>query len=267
MKVSQEDLLAYVDGNLSAARREDVECAIAGDPEAAQMVAAFEASKLPFRAAYESTPMAPLPKPLRRTVEGWAAISKAAEMPAPKPAYRIFQIAASVFLGVIIGYLLGNGLPVNGDAAIAQSKGATAEETAWVRLVADYQSLYVPETVANISNPRKRAEALFTRLALSGGPKAAIPDLYELGYRFMRAQQLGYRGSPLIQLVYKKGEDRLLALCFMRDRAPDRDGGIEVIGEQATLSWRENGQRFVIVSQDTKADLHAVQALTRKTWM
>ena len=83
----------------------------------------------------------------------------------------------------------------------------------------------------------------------------------------MRAQQLGYRGQPLVQLVYLRDDGRVLALCFMRDPAPDRDTVVELVGEQRALSWRDNGQRFVIIARENEANLHWVKDATRDTWM
>ena len=268
MKVSLEDLLAYVDGRLAEDRRTAVENQIATDRKTAQTIAALEASKLPYKAAYERVATPPVPDTLKKRVEEWSAVSQAASSDERRPDHRFAQLAASVLLALAIGYFGGNWYPIGTDLDdAAGTRLATAEETEWVRLVADYQSLYVPETVAGAKNGHQQAEVLFSRLAEANGLQAAIPDLSGLEYRFMRAQQLGYHGQPLVQLVYLRDDGRVLALCFMRDPAPDRDTVVELVGEQRALSWRDNGQRFVIIAPENEANLHWVKDATRDTWM
>lgn len=64
MSVDDTDLLAYVDGKLTAERRAQIEAAAAASPEVAGRLAAMQASILPYQAAFARQALPPLPEHL-----------------------------------------------------------------------------------------------------------------------------------------------------------------------------------------------------------
>jgi anti-sigma factor RsiW len=57
-------LLAYVDGQLTAERRAEIEAAAAASPELAERLAAMQASVLPYAAAFDRQVLPPMPEHL-----------------------------------------------------------------------------------------------------------------------------------------------------------------------------------------------------------
>ncbi len=124
MTISDELLMAYVDGELDAQQRAEVERAVAADSELAQRVARQEALRSKLRAAFDGVLSEPIPDRLlaaaRNTPVGTAAegerrpeIVDLAQIRAertPQSSRRWSwphwgAMAASVILGVIVSYL------------------------------------------------------------------------------------------------------------------------------------------------------------------
>ena len=66
-------LMAYVDGELSPDQHAEVAALVARDPEAAALVALFEASKLDYAAAFAAQPMPPVPDSLVLSIDALVA--------------------------------------------------------------------------------------------------------------------------------------------------------------------------------------------------
>lgn len=69
MNLDDTLLMAYVDGELPAARLADIDQAIQASPELASRVALLRASVLPYQAAYANTPVEPVPASLKAFVD------------------------------------------------------------------------------------------------------------------------------------------------------------------------------------------------------
>lgn len=266
---SLEQLRAYVDGELPAPDADAIRQASESDPALAADIAALRASQLPYREALRAAGAPVLPEALRESVGASvrSAVSQAEPttvVPMPRSTRylpRIAGIAATFVLGLVLGPVL--------LAQLSSSTGAdkiSKDDAAWAALVADYQSLYVPETVASIDRgtARAAAEALLQSVASQPGLDVAIPDLTSLDYDFVRAQQLGYNGEPLIQLVYTNPDGHPLAVCFM---PADNTGALSnsaVVGITrglGTIHWRDQGTRFVVVADESASRLTALSDL------
>ncbi|RLK39153.1 anti-sigma factor family protein [Cupriavidus plantarum] len=70
MTIDETLLMAYADGELPPAQRAEVEALVARDPEAAALLALFEASKLDYAGAFATQDLPPVPESLTRGVEG-----------------------------------------------------------------------------------------------------------------------------------------------------------------------------------------------------
>ncbi len=80
MNFSEETLMAYVDGELDAATREQVEQAVAADPEVARRVAAHQALNRELRAGFDPVLEEPVPARLVSLVRGAHKGSKPGEL-------------------------------------------------------------------------------------------------------------------------------------------------------------------------------------------
>ncbi len=263
MIITDDELLHYCDGNLDKKRAELIEKMAAEDNELARRIALMNASNLPYKEAFESEQLPEMPESLSLNVEKILGEDRQSNNAlkeeltgasdklnwAKEIFYhkRIIGLAASFAFCFSIGYLVANW---NGQADTALIQ-ASDDQADWVKRVADYQTLYVENTVSSLVPNDAATTALLNKMEQTSELKTGVPDLSEHGYTFVRAQELGYKAEPLVQLVYYKPGKAPLALCYMPS---DGESSAELtIGEHEdlhTADWIHNGQRFVIVGSE-----------------
>jgi anti-sigma-K factor RskA len=149
MSISDETLGAYVDGELDAAQRAEVEASMAQNPEIAQRLERLRATQNKLLAAFSAVTQEPVPERLLNVLEPKASAPVANLAEARERARRpklgwtwteMSALAASVLVGVILGYFLlrspGSGfsnlqqgqLLVRGDLAQALSNQLASEQ-------------------------------------------------------------------------------------------------------------------------------------------
>jgi hypothetical protein len=138
MTISEETLMAYVDGELDAKSRSDVQAAMAADPEVAERAARHEALRLKAQAAFRAVLDEPVPERLLsaartaptgvrgsnvRDLAHERAVRAESQHPASRAQGSWTQwgaIAASLIAGLIIGQHF---LPRNDGAPFATRAG------------------------------------------------------------------------------------------------------------------------------------------------
>ena len=300
MKVEIEDIRAWVDGELDEPQAGQVRNAVLSDKRLKQTADKLQASQLPYREAYDKTPMPDVPESLRTKIEALRSptvANPAVENPtvenntvhnpgtnspnienlpnkaANNSSFKMIGITASVIIAALIGHLgyLAGANTVTQAAPDASASVETQHNENFARTVAAYQKFYVRETLKGTvaPNPVKVAD----RLADQTGMQVIIPELE--GYEFMRAQRLSIDGELLLQLVYLGAEGGPLALCYMA--VVDGETGSEQSNTTGTTTlqnhhglntaeWQHNGHRFVIVSDAPEETLTELSQSTRQQW-
>jgi anti-sigma factor RsiW len=254
MSLDEITLLAYADGELPAERRAEVEAALAANEELAHSVQALRASRLPYQAAFEQEPVAPVPEALRARIEALSAVAVASQglavagsrgaSPRGPDLGGMWRIAlATLALGAAIGYW--------------SARPAAPSAEPWVRMVSSYHAMYARETVLDGGVGTAQIEALKLRLKREHGLALKVPDLAGDGLRFVRAQQLQFDGRMVIQLVYLPAQGLPVALCLTPATAqPERS---VVLDGQHALAWHAAGWAYVLVGQAPAAELERLR--------
>ena len=182
--ISDEELTAYLDGELPPEKRDAIDRGLEGDDALAARLAALE-----------------IPIDLLR--EGAAAALQ--EAPAYPTQARPGRIGQGALVAASVAVLaLGLGVFWTMRPAPTQD---------WVLAVANYQSLYVTETLA-ASEPEEERQARLTTLSEAlGTDLTPLLGVGEIEYR--RAQLLGFEGEPLVQVAYLKNGVPI-AICITR---------------------------------------------------
>jgi hypothetical protein len=109
VNLSEETLMAYVDGELDGSTREQVARAVAADPEVARRVAAHQALRAKLRAGFDPVLDEPVPARLLSLVHGAQSGAKPAQVlpfrtrPAPQRSWvQWSSLAASFVLGAVV---------------------------------------------------------------------------------------------------------------------------------------------------------------------
>lgn len=154
-----------------------------------------------------------------------------------------FAAAASLLAAVAVGfYFIGS-----------QSQFDQSAISDWRVAVADYQRLYVSETLPEGAPDAISRRGQLKRVSdLSGmAVTDTMVDLPNLSFR--RAQTLGVDGQTLIQLAFATETGEPVALCFTPEtgsKMPLKSGQIY---DMNTVSWRKDNVGFVLMGRVPQA--------------
>ncbi|MGY0194147.1 anti-sigma factor family protein [Leptothrix sp. BB-4] len=261
MDVDEELLRAFVDGELDAGQRRQVEDAIAASPSLQDTLAALQASRLPYREAFDAQALPPVPPELVGHVKGLLADRPCSRSDAGAdrppgcgagPHQRSRR--ACLFAGFAASFAAGACLPkvlaLFGDAG-----SVVAQKEPWVEAIARYHALYVRETIEWATMAPETLPDLLEGFDPAVRPRLRVPDLAAAGLSFRRAQRLGLGSEPLIQLVYLPARGRPLAVCFLTAAGPASAPRYLNIGAQGVVAWRADGLAFVVAGDQTPHEL------------
>lgn len=150
---------------------------------------------------------------------------------------QMLQTTAILLVGVVIG---------TGTMMLLSS----GKQSDWRAKVAQYQSLYVPDTITGtnfntetLHNQIARAEAKLEH-SLDGEQLMSIGTL-----SLARTQILSIDEAPLIQIAYRGPDDRPFALCIMPNTSTEESSQFlsENIHKIATVSWHEDGFQYILL--------------------
>jgi len=248
MKPTLEELTQYVDGEVSPARRSQLDLLREQDSELNRTVTALETSRLPIRRAYNLGQYPPLPEALKTQARGWIQLASGSSHAKPLSFWTRMGFSACLAAAVLVGYLVAQPpIPRSTTVNLAVQEAGSGSIVDWAEVIASYQSLYVRETVEHLERTDNAKKTVETTSTILQQTRVKIPDLSHHGFHFVRAQRLGYKQKPLFQLVYLADDGVPLALCFMPDVADPRTLTQFDFDKLNTGYWREAGHRFVIV--------------------
>jgi anti-sigma factor RsiW len=219
---SDEDLTAFLDGEAEMGLSQAIEDAQAADPVLRQRLeelgTAFDALPRAFKPLLNAAPDMP-------------------DLPKARNAYPMRAapslMMASLVLGVGLGFLLTNR---NGPSS-----------TDWMQSVAEYQVLYVPETLTSVAQSTARQAADLARLGgvldLDLGPAQDGDTL-----TFKRGQLLGFEGQSLVQLAYLAPGEVPVALCIidLGELADTNVVATRMLGMSAA-HWQRGKHAFLLI--------------------
>lgn len=236
MTISEDRLLAYVDGLLSPEDVIDVERQIAGDPEAQKLVEALRASDLPYSEAAESLIEVPdlshIAESLRRsrTPAGRSFLN------------RFAPIAASIAVVFVAGLLAGQHL-------FPPAQPEPTKWAIWVDRIASYQALYSRATLAMQTPPAERRIRQMKRVSEAIGAPVIAPDLTSLAADFKYARLYRIDGQALAQIAYLPKSGEPFSLCLMKTDKADRPPKYLKAHGQTVVAWRKNGVEYFYVGE------------------
>jgi anti-sigma factor RsiW len=248
--VTEDELHAYVDGELPADRRPDIEAWLASHPEDTTRVAAWRSQGELMRHAYGGIANEPVPPRFDLDNLGRAR----------RPLLRLATAAA-----VLAAFLLGG---VAGWFARPAWEGTPAvklEGAPAVRNVAadaiDAHKLYVVEVRHPIEVPADAAH-LVPWLSKRIGTQLRAPDLAQIGLKLIGGRLLpGPRGAAAL-LMYEGPSGERFTLYAARATGPDTALRYSVSGQVAAFYWIEGEYGYVVTGPADRDLLQKVASAT-----
>ena len=232
---SDEELTAYLDGELPPAEAARLEALLETDADLAARLVFLSRASLPFTHAFDPL-LSQAPK-----AELEAILSRLSAKPsAANPGRRRF-------LGTLVACLVAGVIADRAFIGLSRQLAADDENSEWRATVADYIALYTPETLAgpvpSLAAQAGQLSAVEARLGLSLSPEAiALP-----GVDFKRALLLQYDDQPLAQLAYLDPETGPLALCIVRSDDGAKPPDVEARKGMNVVYWSDKTHAFMLI--------------------
>lgn len=238
-----EELTAYLDGELAAAPAAALAARLEADAALRDRLEQLRRGRPAAEAFDLVLAMAP--------EDRLAALLASAEAAhrTPRSSFGgLRAMAAGIMLVAAVG--IGYG--------VARLTAPAEEIYTWRDVVADYVSLYTPETFALApSDPAAYAPRLAQvgeGLGLDLTPAAvALPDLSLRG-----AALFHYDGKPLGQVMYVSTEHGPIAFCIIRNGRPDAPAALEEKHGLNVVFWNSDGLGYLVIGAVPQATLEAM---------
>ncbi|MCE9661260.1 MAG: anti-sigma factor [Burkholderiales bacterium] len=248
--ITEADLHAYADGQLGAARREDVERYLAAHEEERRRVDDWRRQNEALHALLD--PVLSEPLPLRLPLKAEAA------------AWRWRALAAGVALCVVsasAAWFARGAIDAEAlRAALAKTPSAPAGELAgFARRAAIAHAVYSPEVRRPVEVGADQEQALVTWLTRRIGRPVKAPALGPLGYELIGGRLLPGESGPVAQFMYG-APDRPRLTLYVTSEAPSQDVAFR-FGEQGKVKvfyWVEGRFGYALSAEAGKDELARV---------
>ncbi|MEX3899883.1 anti-sigma factor [Paraburkholderia sp. BR10954] len=269
MRPDDSRLLAYVDGELGPTEAASIEKELADSPELRESVKLLRASQLPYREAFATQKLPPLPVELQHQIDAMANAARLAQsnhaasplVPARRPQARLWLAAAFVAGAFFAGLALRFGpawLGMPGGGGGGSTAVASAEVSPWIRAAVDYQRLFTRDTVADVTPDLEASAKTVAAIRQVDGVALRVPDLQAAGLSFKAVSRLRFNDKPLVQIVYLPAQGAPVALCVMKDARPDKAIAQQQVSGMTVVSWRQNDLAFALIGKPDSVDLQSI---------
>ena len=241
--IDENDLHAYIDGELEVGRRFAVERYLEENPGAARRVADYRVQRETIRAAFAARATEPLPPEL-----SLARIIAERGRPRRMPWLVAASVALSLGLGMAGGWLL-HGVPEPGRTQRAM---ALLEQEALASHVVYAVDLRHPVEVASTEAPHLQ-QWLSNRL----DRMVVAPDLSALGYHLIGGRLLATeRGGAAALLMYDDADHHRISV-LLRPMTPTLHAAGAMIRKDGVngRAWIANGLGVAVVAAIPERDI------------
>ena len=241
--IDDASLSAWLDDELDADRRAEVERWLAANPQDAARVHQWAADRDALRAALAPRAAEPLP----------AALAQRVMQPPVTPRWALAAGAAALLLaGGLIGAALG------WRAALPGAELVAGQASGWVQRAAYAHSVYVPEP-RHAVEVRAQEEHLARWLTRRIDVPVKLFDLREQGFELVGGRLLPDGDGKSAQLMYEDAQ-RLRVTVYLRKPPEGSDASFrfERHGELGLFYWIEAGAGYALVGALPKEQLLAM---------
>lgn len=224
--ISENELHAWLDGRLPAARGEEVAAWLAEHPEAAARFADYREQADWLHARFDPLLDEALPAALRRAAEAPPANDGGARA-GFWPAWSLRRFAAAGLIALLgaAGGWLGRGH--YGEGAAAASFAALPRQAAVAHAV------YSPDVRRPVEVGAEQQEQLVKWLSKRLGVAVAPPQLGGVGYELVGGRLLPGNRGPVAQFMYQDAGGQRLTLYLSPEIADGRDTAFRFAQEGA----------------------------------
>ncbi|MBX4967377.1 anti-sigma factor family protein [Rhizobium binae] len=248
---SDEDLTAFIDGELTAEEAARIEAIVKQDASVAERLEFLARASLPFEQAFAPLLQEAPHEKLEAMLAAIPAHKGARSASAPAATRRRFlgALAASLVAGITIDRTV---------IGIGRGFSAKDESSEWRAVVADYISLYTAETLAGPVPGRQDQAAQLASLDEKLGLSLSAEAVSLPGVDFKRALLLQYDGKPLAQIAYLDPETGPMALCIVKSDAGPKAPDLENRKGMNVVYWSSGTHAFMLIGHAAAHKMTAI---------
>ncbi|PLX39113.1 MAG: hypothetical protein C0606_00785 [Hyphomicrobiales bacterium] len=239
--LSEDDLHAYVDGQLDEERRAEVEAYLAANPQAAAEVADYRRINAALGEAFDGVMDEPIPASHVAAVKarGW------------RPALPM----AAALVGLLMGGGIGWG--AHGFAERDPTNLIAASSAAY--------DVFSVEKRHPVEVAATESDHLQKWLSNRMGMPLSIPRLNDLGFSLVGGRLLVGENAPAALLMYENGEGRRMVLYVRNDLPPARanDFAYARSNETGVVAWSHGNVGFGVAGGFSEKELVPAAHLVR----
>jgi anti-sigma factor RsiW len=242
--ISEQELHAYADGRLDAARRTGVEAWLGEHPEMRQAVAEWRLQGERLHRAFDPILDEPVPARLMET----------ATAPRHMPPLRLAAAIAWLAVGGVLGYAVRGPMP-----ASAPQAGASLP-----RQAALAHAVFSPEVRHPVEVGAAEEAHLVAWLSKRLGAELKPPRLSAQGFDLVGGRLLSGEAGPVAQFMYQDARGQRLTLYVQRDAHDGRETAFRYARENGigVFYWLDGRFGYALSGEmDKPALLHIATAV------
>ena len=247
-RVSEAELHAYLDGELTSDERAEMEGLIAASPTDAALVRDFARLNEAIGQHYAGVLDEPLPGGVQRAL---ARIPERERAALPGALRRWTLVAAAL----VVAMLAGTAGFVVRDLMIEKQR----PEAGFVSTAIGAHRVYVPEVRHPVEVGASEETHLVQWLTKRIGAKVRAPALSGLGWKLVGGRLLPDRGLPAAQFMYEDGTGRRLTL-YMRKETGLNNTAFQFAESEgfAAFYWVDKPLAYAIAGRLTREELTSI---------
>lgn len=255
MTLSDQLLLAYVDGQLDRPQAAIVAQLLRDDPEVAQRVTGFQQTQTQFLDTFGAL----LREGSSSTAHAKKAAAKSRKAKPKFVAGKLLTAGLLVATGLGIGLMAAYATDMLADRPVKEI--VQMPPSNWPGDIAEFHSFFTKESLLVSPDSQTNPEMVAFQVAqhFSG---LKMPDFREQELDFLRGQMLTYRGNRIMQIIFAGRRESLIALYVSK-------GGLDValapgrFGNVNTMSWTANERRYVLAADMPHQALRALAIIAQ----
>ena len=253
--LSDELLMAYVDGQLDKPQTSVVAQILRDDPDLAVRVSRLQQTQAQLLDTFGAL--------LREGPSGNAREKRAKRGQGGLLAGRNWLAAGTALLLV----LFGAGAGLGGAYFAGMMKGGMAKELAqlpptnWPGDIAEFHAFFTTDSMRVSPESQSNPEMVKFQFSQAFGGMS-LPDLSDQGLKLVRGQMLNYRGNKVMQLAYV-GKSQPLVALYIGGGGMEAEMSPGMFGDVRTVSWNSSDYRFVLAGSMPAQALQALAVITR----
>ncbi len=270
-QLSDEFLLAYIDGQLERRQSGEVSQLASANVEISRRVARLKRTQAQLIECFGAFAREEIAVP-RSTLQFDESEGKqlpkeraspraTAQSPAQKDpdAVRKMLFVIAVFAGGVFGgygatVLTGQRTPPPKDTERAPA--AQLSPSSWTSDIARFHSFFPRETLTPYPDAIANPELIRFQLSKITAKALTPPDFTRQGYTLFRGQTFNYRQDRMMQLTYaSKTEPPLTLYALPAPELPENPIAVQVLGSNKAASWVTDHVRFLLTGEKNEEDL------------